>query len=405
MKKRLFLFLQILLVSLLVYFPAAAQAKITVEQVSVNYYFGEYISIRGKVVSPQAIKDVLVFMRAEGETNTRVERASLDQGGIVTLRHNIRDGALRPFANVNFWFRFTLEDDTTADTSEFFFRYLDNRFPWQTREEQTLHIHWYAGDITFGQDALDTARNAVDRVGKFLPATLNKPVNVYIYASTADLQSALELGGQSWVAGHASPDLGVVLVSIPPGPEQGLAMDRQIPHELAHILTYELSGERYTFLPVWLKEGIASVAELSPSPDYAASLNQATKNGTLIPFSTLCDSFPLDASSRFLAYAQAASFTRYLVDEYGISGLNRLVESYGDGLSCDQGAQRALGIPLEQLERTWRATRLGENRLGLALQNLAGYFLIFAVLLFIPLAPAFLLKKRKKKNEKPSPTK
>jgi hypothetical protein len=403
MQKRARLFLFVLLAAFGAFIPASAQASVLVEQVSADYYFGEYVTLRGKVTTSQPITDVLVFLRSSGDANTLVERASLDADGFVHLRHAIQDGALRPFADVNFWFRFTLADGSTTDSPEFFFRYLDNRFPWQTNTEPNLRVHWYAGDATFGQDALDAARSAIERVGKLLPVTLNAPIDVFVYASSADLQTALEMGGQAWVAGHASPDLGVALVSIAPGSEQVLAIERQIPHELAHILTYRLAGERYSLLPVWLKEGIASVAELSPSPDYAVSLDLATQNGRLISFSTLCDSFPLDASSRFLAYAQSASFTRYIVDEYGISGLNRLVLAYADGLSCAQGVQQGLGLPLEQLERTWRANRLGENRLGLALQNLAGYFFVFAILLVLPIAPAFLVKKTP--NEPSTPVK
>jgi hypothetical protein len=174
-------------------------------------------------------------------------------------------------------------------------------------------------------------------------------------------------------------------------------MDRKIPHELAHILTYEVTGERYMLLPMWLREGIATISEIYPSLDYPRSLEFAIENDGLLSFSNLCGDFPTDASSRFLAYAQAESFTRYLVDEYGISGLNRLIQAYGDGLGCEQGIQQALGKPLSGLEYAWRAESLGENRLAVAFKNLSGYLIVFLVVLLVPLSPVIFLRKPKPK--------
>ena len=68
------------------------------------------------------------------------------------------------------------------------------------------------------------------------------------------------------MAGHAAPDLGVVLISIPAGPDEGLEMQRQIPHELMHLAQYEVIGENFTNQPYWLIEGMASEAELYPNP-------------------------------------------------------------------------------------------------------------------------------------------
>jgi hypothetical protein len=64
-------------------------------------------------------------------------------------------------------------------------------------------------------------------------------------------------------------------------------------------------------------------------------------------------------------------------------------------LGCEQGVQRALGLPLSQMEYTWRAAYLGENRSALVFQNLSGYLLVFFVLLVVPIAPVIFSLKRK----------
>jgi hypothetical protein len=200
------------------------------------------------------------------------------------------------------------------------------------------------------------------------------------------LQSALEIGGQQFVSGHASPDLGVGLVSIASGAQQGLEMDRKIPHELAHLLTYDLTGETYFRLPVWLREGIASASELSPNPDYPRAIDLAVEQHAVIPMTELCGSFPPEMSRIFLAYAESASFTRYLVQQYGTSGLVTLIQAYADGLDCEQGASRAISSLLSQVEGRWRTDVLGEDKGAAALQNLFPYLAVLGIMLITPLA-------------------
>ncbi|PKN93034.1 MAG: hypothetical protein CVU44_11420 [Chloroflexi bacterium HGW-Chloroflexi-6] len=399
MKNRFLLTLMVVLACLPAAQVVSAQTGIIIEQARATYKFGEQVTLRAELQTDQPVNQVQAFLRAQGESNTITIPASVDENGNIMANHAIANARLRPFAEVAFWFRITFADGTTADSPEFWFSYLDNRFTWQSLEENNLRVHWYAGDLAFGQSALDSARNGVERTSRLLSASLNHAVDIYIYANSNDLKATIEESGQAWVSGHASPDLYLALVSITPGPEEALNMDRKIPHELAHILTYEVSGERYLLLPIWLREGIATISEIYPSLDYPRSLEFAVENDGLLSFSNLCGDFPTDASSRFLAYAQAESFTRYLVDEYGISGLNRLIQTYGDGLGCEQGIQQALGVPLSTLEYAWRAKSLGENRLAMAFKNLSGYLIVFLVVLLLPLSPAIFSRKPKQPHE------
>ncbi len=266
----------------------------------------------------------------------------------------------------------------------FYFDYVDDRYPWQSLEGDNLRVHWYAGDMAFGQSALDAARAGLQSIAALLPVSTDNPVDVYIYASAADVQDALGQGGYTWAAGHASPDLGTVLVSITPGEAQSIEMERQIPHELAHVMLYRVLGESYNNLPNWLVEGLATMSEQYPNSDYTQVLTVAVENDALLDISSLCGPFPVDASGAILAYAESASFTRYLHDTYGASGLQSLMNTYADGVACDQGAQRALGLPLEQLDRHWRQAALGEDIGDVALQNLLPYAIVLLLVLIIP---------------------
>ncbi len=240
------------------------------------------------------------------------------------------------------------------------------------------------GDISFGQAAFDAANAGYQAIQALIPITPGNPIQIYIYSSAADVQNTLNLGGTTWLGGHASPDLGVVLVSIVPGETQTIEMERQIPHELAHVLLYRLAGPAYANLPTWLMEGIASQAERYPNANYAQVLNVSTQNKALLPLSDLCGPFPADASGATLAYAESDSFTRYVHETYGTSSLQEIIQAYADGLTCEQGVERAFGLPLAELELRWRQAVLGEKTTGMAFQNFLPYLLLLLIVLIIP---------------------
>jgi hypothetical protein len=151
-----------------------------------------------------------------------------------------------------------------------------------------------------------------------------------------------------------------------------------------HILMYQTIPAGYDHLPLWFKEGLASINELRPNPDYYIILNSAiTKNG-LIPITELCDSFPTDASGIYLAYAQADSFTRYLHQQYGSPGLQALLSNYSTGIDCERGPELALGETLKQIESRWMVDISGKTTTENAVDNLLPWAFILIIVLGMP---------------------
>ena len=177
-------------------------------------------------------------------------------------------------------------------------------------------------------------------------------------------------------------------------------MQQQIPHELAHVLLYRYVGENYKRLPIWLLEGIASLAELYPTPDYELALERAVEQSSLVPLSELCGPFSRDASQAFLSYAEASSFTRYLHASYGTSKLDLLIRTYADGVSCEGGALQVYGQSLAYLDARWQESVLGANLLGVALRATAPYLIILAIILAYPTAQLFSAKSKRETNDR-----
>ena len=390
----------IVMVALLLGRPpqAEAQAGLVVQDVLVTHTFGKQITFQARLVSSIPITQASLMFRESNESVTRVEPLTPDANGVVSFRYDAAQNVLPPFSTIVYWFQATLSDGITQTSTAGDYFYDDNRFPWQQTAQDQLTVHWYDGDAAFGQAALDAARAGLNAISQVLPLTLDAPLGVYVYSNADDLQGALFLGGKQWTGGHADPTLGVAMVAIAPGPAQGIQMETDIPHELAHVMLYRDLGDiGYRRLPTWLNEGVASMVELYPKADYANALAIASKNGSLLPFSELCASFPPDSGRAYLAYAQSQSFVRYLRDTYGTTGLIALTKAYTDGLDCELGPTRAFGVPLSQLDTRWRESVLGQNVFGVALFNLSPYILVMVLALLFPLWGGIkMLRERKK---------
>lgn len=262
---------------------------------------------------------------------------------------------------------------------------VDDGFDWQTLELGALRVHWYDSDTRFGEVALDAAWAGMESISRFMTPDLEQPVDIFIYANSEDLRAAQTPGGEDWAAGHANPALGLVRVVIEPGAEQVIRMEQRIPHELMHVMLYRRVGPGYANLPTWLREGMAGLAEIYPNPDYDRVLAAAVERNDLIPLNELCVSFPAEAGPAFVAYAESRSFTNYLQETYGSAGLIDLAVAYADGVDCERGTERALGISLSSLEARWHSAVLDQNPLLPALQTILPYLVLLCLVLLIPM--------------------
>jgi hypothetical protein len=377
---------------------AQAQGGLVVEQAAVDVIFGSTITFSAKIKAPLPIKQASLIFRGVNEEVTRVETLQVGADGSVSFTYDASLNVFPPFSSIVFWFQATLDDNNTYTSESITFPYNDNRFPWRELTRANVTVHWYAGDDAFGAAALDAAGAGMLNMNDFIPLSLTDAINIYIYSNITDLQNTLQLGGKEWTGGHTSPELGVVLVAIPPGQNQSNEMQTKIPHELTHVMMYRSLGNTYASQPIWLLEGAAAMVENYPNPDYKHALDIASENNTLISFDELCASFPADAGNAYLAYAQSQSFVTYIRETYGTSGLARLTKAYSDGFNCELGATNALGTPLSQLDTRWRENVLGQNITGVAARNLSPFVLLMLLVLVVPIWGAIdMLRERRKR--------
>lgn len=367
---------------------AQAQQAIEIVETDVDYNFEIQITFWAKANWTSPPKNVQIFFKSVNDVNTIVGEVSVQNNELVYV-HDLVRYPLKAFSEIEYWYGAQVEGETSTISPTFKFYYEDNRYKWQMLEDDFFRVHWYEGDLKFGQMVVDVARSALDHAQGLLTFELpEKAVDIFVYASGAEMQSTLNLAGLAMVAGHADPEMGVMFVSLPPGATQKLETERQVPHELMHILLYQKLGKDYNDLPTWILEGLASLNETYPNPDYMTVLQDAAKREAFIPMASLCHGFPAEASKFFQSYAQSDSFTRYLYQEYGADGIMKLIQAYAGGVECERGAELGLGKTLTQLDIQWQRETFRQSPV---LKALAVVFPWLIIMLLILLAPILMV--------------
>lgn len=333
-----------------------------------EYTFARQVTFTLAATSDVEISQVHLFFRATGDPDTEKVAVALEKPERevrVSQTRNVGVYPLPPFADITFWWQIEDAAGNQLQTEPEEFKYADNRFEWMEMRAGGISVHWIDGraDPTYAQTALDIAQASVKDINAELRAPFPDSLDIYIYDSDKNLEAAMVLTGRDWVGGQARPELGVVVVAVPQ--EQGYSsrMRRYLPHEITHLLIYQLmTAEGYGRVPTWLDEGLATANELLPTPEYALALKEAYESNQLLSLKDLCAPFSPDASTAFLSYAQSGSVVRFIREQYGADGIRRLLAVYADGASCTSGVEEALDVSFSQLEGAWQASLRSETR-------------------------------------------
>jgi hypothetical protein len=309
---------------------------------------------------------------------------------------DLRGGVFPPFSTVTYWWEVTDENGQATESPRATFVYVDDRFEWRQAAREGVTAHWADGDAAFGDAVLAAALDARARINAEIDAPLPPNIDIYVYPSREDLIGALRLGGREWAGGQARPELGVVLVDIPPTVTASVETQRVIPHELTHLLVYAATQPFYDAVPTWLDEGLATANETAPDPSQVVALEAAAREGRLIPIEQLCAPFPVDADEAMLSYAQGGSLVQFIRDRYGRRGIQALLAAYRENADCAPGVQRALGVTLPALEREWRAQFSTGDQAVSAVAQASAPWLVLLMVIGLALLPMLGLARHKK---------
>ena len=200
---------------------------------------------------------------------------------------------------------------------------------------------------------MDACQEGLARLTQDIGTYPERPIKIYIYASTDDLKGAM-VSSQEWTGGVAFTEFGIIAISIPPA-----SLDwgkRALVHELTHLVVHQATFSPYGRLPLWLDEGLAMYNEGELDPEFRSYLEEAILEDELISVRSLCSPFSAYSEKARLSYAQSYSLVKYLLDNYGQDKMLDLLALLKNGSTYDEALTEIYGFDIDGLDARWRAT-------------------------------------------------
>ncbi|MDD4874715.1 MAG: peptidase MA family metallohydrolase, partial [Dehalococcoidales bacterium] len=268
--------------------PVQAQSEPTISFAdSVVTSFPDYIDFNLHIESDVFITDVRLHYTVERESFADVThevnvgiplpfQTAMD----VLWRWDMRTtGTLPSGTAIKYWW--TLKDTYGKNykTIPKNVSFKDTNYSWKSIAEGNITIYWYSGDEGFVAELMRTCQEALVRLSDDTGAYLEDPIRIYIYSSSSALRNAM-IFAQQWAGGAAYPGYGVIAIGIS---KSNIEWGKRAPvHEIAHMVTHQITSNPYNFIPVWLNEGISMYAEGVIEESFESYLKKAAIAGTLI---------------------------------------------------------------------------------------------------------------------------
>ncbi len=271
---------------------------------------------------------------------------------------DMSNASLPPGAGVTYWWLIRDSDGNRYETAPEVMHFNDTRFAWQTLTgtaagTEGLTLFWYKGSDYFVQELMAACEGGLARLTQDIGAYPDRPIKIYIYATTSDLQGAMVFS-QEWTGGVAFVDFSIIAIRIPPSElEWG---KKALVHELTHLVVRQATFGPYGQLPVWLDEGLATYNEGELDPVLRSSLQQAASKGELISVRSLCSPFSAYTDKARLSYAQSYAIVEYLLDNYGQEKMLDLLTVLKEGSTYDEALTSVYGFDIDELDVLWRAS-------------------------------------------------
>jgi hypothetical protein len=271
---------------------------------------------------------------------------------------DMRNASLPPGAEVTYWWRIKDAAGDEFETSPAVMQFDDDRYSWQSLtgtvpQVGELTIFWYQGSDSFAQGLMDACEEGLTRLTQDIGTYPERPIKIYIYASSGDLQGAM-ISSNEWSGGVAFTDFGIIAIGIPPSQlDWGKGA---LVHELTHLIVREATFSPYGQLPVWLDEGLAMYNECAVDPSLVSSLEETISGSDLISVRTLCSPFSAYSDKAYLSYAESYSLVNYLLDNYGQGKMLDLLALSKQGSTYDEALTAVYGFDIDGLDARWRAT-------------------------------------------------
>ena len=277
-------------------------------------------------------------------------------------------GGFPPGSSLNYWVTVTDATGVVTETLPQKIAMNDQRYQWKSLQKGMITLYWYNGNAAFGQQLMDAAQQGLSRVSQNSGAELNKPVSLYIYKDSNDLQGAL-IFAQDWTGGVAFTEYGIIAIGIGTSDAELQWGKGAIAHELTHLVVHQVTFNPYNGIPPWLDEGLAMNSEGPLDTQFTVPLSGAVASNTLISVRSLSSPFSAYADQAVLAYAESYSIVHYLITTYGQEKMFDLLTAFKNGSGYDEALKAVYGFDMASLNTQWQAAAKATTALNPALSS------------------------------------
>jgi hypothetical protein len=344
------------LLSIPVAAPVAAAEPATFGEPRASSAFEQGISFEQPVELNGRPKRVEILVQLPGAPGPQAIEVETPGGTATSLQYRlpVSSGSILPNTRVAARWRVTAPDGAVSIGPRAAVTYADTRFDWRTRSGDLVRIHWYEGNEAFARRALEIGERAVRETSQLLGVTEKDPIDFFVYADKTSFYDILGPGSRENVGGQANAEIRTLFALIEPNEIDQPWVDIVVPHELTHLVFDTAVDNPYHFPPRWLNEGLAVYLSEGYGGDYRRAVEDAARDGSLIPLEGLTGQFPTTRDRFLLAYGESVSAVDYLIRTHSRDALVSLIKSYTRGLTDDEAFTQAIGVDTAAFDAAWR---------------------------------------------------
>ncbi|MGH2429195.1 MAG: peptidase MA family metallohydrolase [Candidatus Limnocylindria bacterium] len=253
-----------------------------------------------------------------------------------------------PNTPVSFRWRATNDGEVTVSEGGTLL-YDDDRpsLAWREARIGEATVHWYGDTEGQARRFGDLTTEAVERAEDLLDASLDGPVDIFVYDTRDEFFGALGPGAREWTGAAAYPHLRTIFMQVAGNGQAYL--DTVVVHEVMHVVFYDATNNPYHEPARWLNEGIATWSETDEADEERAIVQLEANGGGLFAFEAIAEQFPIGQRGGQLSYAQGATMIDVIVDRFGRDAIGRIAAAYREGASDAQALEAGTGLEAETL--------------------------------------------------------
>lgn len=343
-------------------FPVSAQGQgqITVNSSTIKANYPSSLTFSCHVQDTVNISDIRLEYQVEQMSFAQVTSEAeiiFDPSSTVNASYSLnmqQYGQIPPGVDIDYWW---IIKDTAGDklqTAPNHYIVVDNNHTWNTLTQGKINVYWYGQNKAFGQSVMSEAQTGMSTIANDTGGTLDQMVNISVYTSAQDYAASV-LGAPEWSGGVTLAQYNSIFVVVEPD-----ALSSDLPgvaHELTHTVVGQMTSNPYNSIPFWLDEGLAVHVQftgLTLPSQFTTALSNAISNNTLISVRSLCDPFSAYADKANLSYAESVSLVTYLINQYGSTKMEQLLNTFAQGSSYDGALQANYGFDMDGLFTQWK---------------------------------------------------